>query len=167
LTPQVVSGNAVVEGDTITFQPRLSPTLQEAFDLLVRRANDMKQDFGSGIRCRIRMIGRAIFDERKRPIDGHVPMAPGDRGIGLDFEGRGLGQVSDFESWFYVVANTSRRLDLNLASRDELMTLPGISRDIADRIIAGRPWRRLDDLAAVSGIGPARIEALRDRVVFE
>jgi competence protein ComEA len=66
-----------------------------------------------------------------------------------------------------VVANTSRRLDLNLASRDELMTLPGISRDIADRIIAGRPWRRLDDLAAVSGIGPARIEALRDRVVFE
>lgn len=37
-------------------------------------------------------------------------------------------------------------VDLNTASRDELMTLPGIDGGLADRIIAARPYTLITDL---------------------
>ena len=40
----------------------------------------------------------------------------------------------------------SKSLDLNSASRDRLMALPGMSAADADRIIAGRPYSQPDDL---------------------
>lgn len=56
------------------------------------------------------------------------------------------------------------RLDLNRASAAELDALPGIGPVIAERIVAWRqahgPFRSLDDLTRVSGIGPA----LRDKL---
>jgi competence ComEA-like helix-hairpin-helix protein len=58
-------------------------------------------------------------------------------------------------------------LDLNRASAAELERLPGIGCAMAQRIVAHReehgPFGSLDDLAAVRGFGPGRIEALRDR----
>ncbi len=42
----------------------------------------------------------------------------------------------------------SKSIDLNSASRDRLMALPGMSAADADRIIAGRPYSQPDDLIA-------------------
>ncbi len=55
-------------------------------------------------------------------------------------------------------------IDLNTATKTELVSLPHIGRILAQRIIEARPLRSLDDLAAVRGISPATIEALRPLV---
>ena len=56
-------------------------------------------------------------------------------------------------------------LDLNGASEADLQALPGIGPQIARRIVAHRsehgPFRSLEDLMAVRGIGPKTVERLR------
>lgn len=57
---------------------------------------------------------------------------------------------------------TDRRININSADIDELRSLPGIGQKIAERIVANRPYRAVDELLKVPHIGPARLEALRD-----
>ncbi|MEA3415349.1 MAG: helix-hairpin-helix domain-containing protein [Thermodesulfobacteriota bacterium] len=49
-------------------------------------------------------------------------------------------------------------LDLNTATKEELMSINGIGLVLADRIIAGRPYKTVDDLLKVKGIGPKRLK---------
>lgn len=59
-------------------------------------------------------------------------------------------------------------VDLNTADAAELDTLPGIGPVLADRIVAWRAehgrFTTVDELAEVSGIGPALLSRLRDLV---
>lgn len=59
-------------------------------------------------------------------------------------------------------------ISLSLASEQELQELPGVGPAIASRIVSWReangPFRHVDDILAVSGIGPATLEKFRDRV---
>lgn len=52
-------------------------------------------------------------------------------------------------------------VDINHASRDELMTLPGVGEKTALAIIEGRPYRKLEDLNRANGIGPATFGKLK------
>lgn len=52
-------------------------------------------------------------------------------------------------------------LDLNSASKEELMSINGIGPVLSARIISGRPYKTLDDLLKVEGIGPKRLEKIR------
>ncbi len=52
-------------------------------------------------------------------------------------------------------------LDLNTASKEELMSINGIGPVLSERIIAGRPYRTVDDLLKVEGIGPKRLKKFR------
>lgn len=60
------------------------------------------------------------------------------------------------------------RVRVNSASAEELATLPGIGPARAAEIVANRrrrgPFRRLEDLQRVPGIGPRTVERLRDLV---
>ncbi len=55
--------------------------------------------------------------------------------------------------------------DVNQASADELATLPGIGPKLAGQIVAFRekhgPYRRVEDLLALRGIGPKKWKAIR------
>src|SRR5262249_23019123 len=66
---------------------------------------------------------------------------------------------------------TSYRLDLNRATRAELMQLPGVGKGFAERIENYRQehgsFRSVEDLRKVPGIGPKRWERLRDWVEVE
>ncbi|HEY1378100.1 MAG TPA: helix-hairpin-helix domain-containing protein, partial [Gemmataceae bacterium] len=53
-------------------------------------------------------------------------------------------------------------IDLNRADAGELLQLPGVGPTLAGRIADARgTFRTADDLRAVPGVGPARLERLR------
>lgn len=59
-------------------------------------------------------------------------------------------------------------LNINLATEEELMTLPGINREIARNIVTHRKaigrFRKVEDLALVKGIGADKLEQMRPEI---
>jgi competence protein ComEA len=60
-----------------------------------------------------------------------------------------------------------RLLNVNTATAAEPEALPGIGPVIARRIIEGRPYRSVERLEPVKGIGPKRLEEIRPLVTAE
>lgn len=58
------------------------------------------------------------------------------------------------------------RIDLNRASAPEIESLPGVGPKTAAAILNRRPFRDLDDLAGVPGLGPRGLERLAPWVTF-
>jgi competence ComEA-like helix-hairpin-helix protein len=58
-------------------------------------------------------------------------------------------------------------VDINTASYEELQKLPRIGPKLAERIIAHRPYKSVDDLDKVPGIGPATIKQLKPLITIE
>jgi competence ComEA-like helix-hairpin-helix protein len=59
-------------------------------------------------------------------------------------------------------------IDINLANREALETLPGVGAALAGRIIEYRdqngPFTTVDDIIKVPGIGSAKVDQLRDKI---
>jgi competence protein ComEA len=66
-----------------------------------------------------------------------------------------------------IPAKTKTQVDLNTASVQELTALPGVGPATAQRIIAARPFKNVEDLQKVRGIGKAKFESLKDKVTVE
>lgn len=58
----------------------------------------------------------------------------------------------------------SKTLDLNTASRDQLMSLPGLSAAEADHVIAARPYNEPSDLVTRHIMAKSEYERIQDRV---
>ena len=60
------------------------------------------------------------------------------------------------------------KININTASADELTTLPGIGPSYAQRIVEHRekngPFKRVEDLLNVRGIGDKTFERIKDRI---
>ena len=56
-------------------------------------------------------------------------------------------------------------VDLNTATAGELQSVSGIGPILATKIIAGRPYKSVDDLLRVSGMGPWLLDRVRPFVV--
>lgn len=64
------------------------------------------------------------------------------------------------------ILGAGRTYNLNTITREELESLPGIGPVLAENILQYRrekgPFTALEELLEVSGIGPSKLEALRD-----
>ncbi|XP_007254788.3 endonuclease/exonuclease/phosphatase family domain-containing protein 1 [Astyanax mexicanus] len=64
--------------------------------------------------------------------------------------------------------NPYQCLDINSCTEEELMTLPGVTRALARNIVQHRAsiggFRRVEDLALVSGVGAARLELVKPEI---
>lgn len=57
-------------------------------------------------------------------------------------------------------------LDVNQASLEELLTLPGITPELAERLIAARPFQAPEDLRRVKGMNSRLVKRLTPHLVF-
>ncbi len=57
-------------------------------------------------------------------------------------------------------------VDVNSADVKTLEALPGIGPATAQRIIEGRPYKTLTDLEKVKGLSKAKLDAIKDDLVF-
>ncbi|XP_063308220.1 endonuclease/exonuclease/phosphatase family domain-containing protein 1 [Pelobates fuscus] len=60
---------------------------------------------------------------------------------------------------------SQERLNINTATEEELMTLPGVTRQVAQNIVEYREYiggfKKVEDLALVSGVGAAKLEQVK------
>ncbi len=67
-------------------------------------------------------------------------------------------------------ATLTTKVNINSGSVDQLATLPGIGPSAAKKIVEfrskGGPFKRLEDLMAVKGIGEKKYLKLKDRILL-
>ena len=63
-------------------------------------------------------------------------------------------------------AATGKLIDINRASKKELMTLPGIGDVYAEKIIKGRPFKGKDDIMSDKvGVPQATYDKIKDMII--
>ena len=62
-------------------------------------------------------------------------------------------------------ATASPLLDINSATKEQLQTLPGIGDAYAQKIIAGRPYTRKDQLVAKNVVPQATYDKIKDSII--
>ncbi|MGA7137631.1 MAG: helix-hairpin-helix domain-containing protein [Terriglobales bacterium] len=60
--------------------------------------------------------------------------------------------------------NHDKPLDLNTATKEELLSLPGVTAAEANRVIAGRPYSRADEVVTRRIMPKAEYDKIADRV---
>lgn len=68
-------------------------------------------------------------------------------------------------------ANETLMLDINKATEEELVRLPGVGPEIAKRIIRERQrqggFRNIEELKAVKGIGDKKLQMIRPNLIIK
>ena len=67
----------------------------------------------------------------------------------------------------YLVGSASHGINLNTATIEELVMLPGIGTDLANRVVEARAYTSLDELMKVKGIGRVRFDEIKNLITVE
>jgi DNA uptake protein ComE-like DNA-binding protein len=82
-----------------------------------------------------------------------------------DFPGVATAKSADDQDTTKSISKHAKEalINPNTATEEELRSLPGVGPVIAARIVAGRPYRSIEDLMKVDGIGADKLADLRPR----
>lgn len=81
-----------------------------------------------------------------------------------------LGNIRNLLMLHFIIQTVLQvdQLNVNTASEEELMTLPGITRTIAQNIVEYRQaigrFKKVEDLAVVTGIGAEKLDIIRPEI---
>ena len=100
-----------------------------------------------------------VIPSRSRRVRRH-PSGAADRD--------GILQLAGLPDGAVLLRETDGLVNINTATAEELETLKGVGAATAEKIIADReangPFKSIDDLTRVSGIGEKKLSAMRDRL---
>lgn len=112
-------------------------------------------------------------EEKEKLSDLELGAAIGRKGIWestnadrlVALRGQRRTEMRQLREAFGITAGES--LDPNTASVDEMMLLPGIGQVIAERIVEGRPYKTIEDLRRVPGLGGKVFAHIKDSMKVE
>jgi competence protein ComEA len=83
----------------------------------------------------------------------------------VSLSGTALSQAAETKTTTAAAQVAGEQVDINRADLEQLATLPGIGEKLAERINAYRetngPFKTVDDLLNVKGVGPKMLEKIR------
>lgn len=86
------------------------------------------------------------------------------RAEGDDAESAHQKAMKGFDAWEGEELWEELQREVNLMSKESLCGIPGIGEKLAERIMRGRPYRHVEGLRMVHGIGEKRFKQLRGKV---
>jgi competence protein ComEA len=70
----------------------------------------------------------------------------------------------EYKKQLAAVPDLEGKLNINNATKEELVLLPGIGAIYSQRIIEARPFNSVEDLIKIKGIGPKTLERIKNRI---
>lgn len=123
---------------------------------------------------RARPDGTDAVEYARQLADAELAAAVGRRGIWADCLPERIGdlrrrereEARELDTAFGVfdIVSADRPLDLNACTPEELQLIRGIGPVLADRIVKARPYRTVNDLRRVEGLGSTTLERMRPYV---
>lgn len=86
------------------------------------------------------------------------------RAEGFDVKSAHQRAMGGLEPWEGEELWEELQKEVNLMSKESLCGIPGIGKKLAERIMRGRPYHRVEELRGIQGIGEKRFKELRETV---
>ncbi|MCZ6671573.1 MAG: helix-hairpin-helix domain-containing protein [Verrucomicrobia bacterium] len=128
-------------------------------EALIRQSQALDTNQASDVIAKELVAANSEFADVNQPAaGGRNNQRAGRGGQGnLDRQGAGAGGrqgPGQFQA-------TGDLVNINTATRMELLALPLVNDFLADGIISGRPWESLEDLIQLQGFGPMKLRRLQ------
>jgi competence protein ComEA len=122
---------------------------------------------GSRLQDLLNQAGGATADADLQAVNLAMPLKDGERYY-FPAMGQTFNPTTESQSAKIAIYSSANPLNINLASLDELQQLPGIGPSRAQDIIDYRekygPFKKIEDIMNVSGIGPAMFNEFKDSI---